>query len=379
MMSFANFNPTENVIPTDPRFGCGPSLVPVSYLESLAKTGKHLMGTSHRKSAVKNVVKNIQDGLRQYFQLPEDYSIVLGNGGATFLFDMITLGLVEKKVLHYTCGEFSRKWFEFSAKVPWVSATEETVPVGSGIDPHMKAGFDTICCTLNETSTGVQIAAFPHQRQDDALLVVDATSGGGQVPCDIRGVDVFFFSPQKVFASDGGLFIAIMSPRARARALAIEALHDQGERYIPGIMSWKNALENSDKNQTYNTPAIATLFFMQEQVKAMNAFGGYQAVIKAAKEKADFIYAWAKERPYLTPYVGEEKYRSIAVATIDVSDQYPIDELLGRLEKLKLVYGIDSYRKLGRNQMRIGLFHNISLDDIKKLTQLIDQAISQYS
>lgn len=360
----------RELIPSDPRFGCGPSLVPVAFLESLAKTGVHYMGTSHRKPGVKNLVKEIQEGIAKYFQIPSDYTVVLGNGGATLLFDMIGLGLVDKKALHFTCGEFSEKWYKCSKAIPWISAEQVNVPFGQGINGEAKPGCDLIAVTLNETSTGVQLSKLP--KIDEAtILAVDGTSGAGQCPCDVSIVDVFFFSPQKVFASDGGLWVAIMSPKAKERARVIS---ERKDRYIPDIMSWMHAISNSEQNQTYNTPALATLFMMNEQIKRMNN-EGVAAVMAEAKKKAQLLYSWAENKSYLSPYIKEKEFRSQAVATIDVDDRVNVDDVIKFLEKKKWVYGIDGYRKLGRNQFRISMFHNISFGDLEKLTKLISLLI----
>ena len=356
----------KNMIPSDPRFGSGPSLIPTEYLEKLSQTGLHFMGTSHRKSAVKNVVKEIQEGLKKYFNLSDDYTVCLGNGGATLLFDMIGLGLVDKKITHFTCGEFSEKWFKSSKLIPWITAEQVGVPFGNGINGTAVAGSDVIAVTLNETSTGVQLSKLP-QVDEHTILAVDATSGGGQCPCDLSNVDIYFFSPQKVFASDGGLWIAIMSKKAIARALKIA---EDKTRYVPDIMNWNHAITNSQQNQTYNTPALATLFMLNEQVKAMNVLG-YHEVQKLAQEKANLLYGWAESKPYLSAFIKEAEFRSHAVATIDVDSKVSVDDILKVLEKKKYVYGIDAYRKLGRNQFRIAMFHNISLEDLKKLTQLL--------
>lgn len=365
--------PTE-FIPSDPRFGSGPSLIPVNYMKSMLETDVHLLGTSHRKPAVKDLVKSVQEGLKTYFELPDDYSVVVGNGGATFLFDSIGLGMVRKKSVHYTCGEFSSKWYKAHANIPWIEAENIEVAYGQGINPKNHDDADMVCCTLNETSTGVIVTELPHV-DDDTILAVDATSGGGQVPCDLSKVDLFFFGPQKVFASEGGLYIAIMSPKARERALN---LNEDKSRYIPDIMNWKTAITNSDKNQTYNTPSISTFYFLNEQVKHMNKVG-YKAVQEETRRRADFIYDWASEKDYLKPFVEEKQFRSNAVATIDVDDRYKADELIKRFEQEKWVYGIDAYRKLGRNQFRIALFYNITFEDLKKLTQLISHAIENES
>lgn len=367
---FENYEIPKEFIPSDPRFGSGPSKIPTEFIDSLRETGVHLLGTSHRKPAVKNLVKEVQDGLRKYFQLPDDYSVVLGNGGATFLFDSIALGMVEKKSTHFTCGEFSTKWYKAHDRVPWIEAENVSVDFGKGITPENRDDADMICCTLNETSTGVIVDAFP-EVDDNTILAVDATSGGGQVPCDLSKVDLFFFGPQKVFASEGGLYIAIMSPKARARALK---LAEDKSRYIPDIMNWKTAIDNSDKNQTYNTPSITTFFFFNEQIKLMNK-DGYQAVQEEGKKRAALLYGWAQEKDYLKPYIEEEKYRSTCVATIDVDDKVDTASLIKKLADEKVVYNIEAYRKLGRNQFRIAMFHNITFQDLEKLTKLLSHAI----
>ncbi|MBT3982884.1 MAG: phosphoserine transaminase [Bacteriovoracaceae bacterium] len=367
---FEDFTVKDQLIPTDPRFACGPSKVPVEYLERLAATGKYLMGTSHRKSAVKNLVKEVQEGLLEYFGVGGTHKVVLGNGGATLLFDMIGLGVVQKKSIHYTCGEFSSKWFKSIDSIPWLEAENRSAGYGQGNQFGDNSGADTVCVTLNETSTGVQMSELP-KVEEGALLCMDATSGAGQCPCDVSKVDVFFFSPQKVFASDGGLWVAIMSDKAIERALSIAG---DKSRYVPGIMDWNAAITNGEKNQTYNTPAIATLFFMNEQIKEMNKLG-YSEVQKLAEEKANFLYSWASEKEYLSCYVEKDSVRSRAVACIDVDEKIPISDLINVLRKKKILQGIDAYRKLGRNQMRIALFHNVTFEDLKKLTTIVSLAI----
>ena len=357
----------KELIPSDPRFGAGPSKVPVEFLKKLENTGAHLLGTSHRKPAVKGLGDSIIKGLREYFNLPEDYSVVLGNGGATLLFDMIGLGIVKKKSVHFTCGEFSTKWYKAHDKIPWIETENISVPFGEGNDIHGSyPDADMICVTLNETSTGAIIDKLP-ETQEGQLLVVDATSGGGQVPCDISKVDMFFFSPQKVFASEGGLYVAIMSPQARQRALDIAG---DASRYIPDIMSWKNAIDNSDKGQVYNTPSISTLFFLNEQIKKMNEVG-YASVIEEGIEKSNLVYQWADEKSYLEPFIKNKRFRSNVVCTINVHESFPVSGLLKKLHEEKVVYGIEPYRKLGKNQLRIGVFHNVLKEDVQKLLKLL--------
>ena len=367
---FENYKVPKDLMPSDPRFGVGPSLIPVEYMERLAQTGTELLGTSHRKPAVKNLVKEMQEGIAKYFNIPEGYEVVLGNGGATFLFDMIGLGLVEKSSIHYVTGEFSSKWQKSHAKIPGVEAKLEDAGIGNGVNPKEVEGYDTICATLNETSTGVIITELPDVRDKDVLVAVDGTSGAGQVPLNLDLCDVFFFSPQKIFASEGGFWVAIMSPKAIKRAEKIA----QTDRYIPEIMSWKLAIDNSRKNQTYNTPSVSTIFFLNEQVKTMNELG-YDKVIEMANKKAKLIYDWANSKDYLEPYIADEKFRSTSVATVNVDEKYPVKDLLATLREQKVVYDIDSYRKLGKNQFRISLFHNVSYENLEKLTKIISQAI----
>ena len=368
---FENFRVPQELLPSDPRFGVGPSLIPQAVVEKLAQTGHELLGTSHRKDAVRNVVKEVQDGLRKYFSLPSDYEVVLGNGGATFLWDMIGLGLVEKSSLHFVCGEFSDKWYRAHKLIPWIKAEKREVPYGKGINPQEEEGHDLICCTLNETSTGVMLSDLPQIKNPNTLMAVDATSGAGQIKIDFSKVDLYYFSPQKVFASEGGFYVAIMSPKAIKRALKIA---EDSSRYIPEIMKWPLAIENSRQNQTYNTPSISTIFYMNEQIKLMNKIGE-EGVIKEAKEKANLLYNWANEKAYLKPFIQDEEFRSHAVATIDVDEKFKMDDLTKVLRAQRVAYDIDAYRKLGRNQLRISLFHNVSYENLEKLTRIISLAI----
>ena len=372
---FENFKVPSELRPTDPRFGCGPSLIPVEHLKKLASTGQTVIGTSHRKMAVRNIVKEIQDGLTDYFQLPAGYEVVLGNGGATMLWDMIGLGMVEKKSSHFVCGEFSEKWLKAHQLIPWISTKEHKVDNGQGINPFEEADVDFVCTTLNETSTGVQLSNIPKLKNNNVLMSVDATSGAGQLPVDFNHVDMFYFSPQKVFASEGGLFISIMSPKAIERALKIGA---DKSRYIPEFFKWQHAIENSRSNQTYNTPSLATLFLLNEQVKHLSLMG-YKTVQADAQKKAKLLYHWAEAKTYLSPYVKEAQFRSKAVATIDVDNKYVVEDLTKVLRAQNMALDIDAYRKLGRNQLRIAMFNNISYDDLEKLTKMISLAIEQES
>ncbi len=367
---FENFEVPKELIPSDPRFGSGPALIPTKHIKSMAETGTKLFGTSHRQPEVKKLVKEVQEGMRTYFTIPKDYEVVLGNGGATFLWDMIGTGMVEKSSSHFVCGEFSSKWHQAHKNIPWIEALENKVEFGQGINPENTPNADTICCTLNETSTGVQLSSLC-EVDDKTILAVDATSGAGQIACDISKTDFFYLSPQKVFSGEGGLFISFMSPKAMAR---VEKIGKDSSRYRPIIMDWSLAIDNSTKNQTYNTPGVCGLYLINETLKEMNT-KGFEAVALEAKKKADLLYGWAESKEYLSPYVVDAKFRSHAVATINVDEKIPVDGLIKRLRDLNIVYDIDAYRKLGKNQFRISMFYNVKYADLEKLTKLISTAI----
>jgi phosphoserine aminotransferase len=349
----------------------GPSLIPRKSVLSLVEAVPHLLGTSHRKMPVRNLVREVQEGLRNYFQLPFGYEVVLGNGGATFLWDMIGLGLVENSSFHFICGEFSDKWQRAHELIPWIKTGKMKVDYGLGINPVEQPGFDMICCTLNETSTGVQLSEIPQMKNPQTLLAIDATSGAGQVKMDFNRADLYYFSPQKVFASEGGLYVAIMSPKAMERAFRLEKEH---HRFVPQSMKWSHAIENSKNNQTYNTPAVSTIFFLNEQIKILNKIGENQVILEA-KRKADLVYGWAESCPYLSPFVKDSSFRSMTVATIDIDEKFNADDLVKVLREQHAAYDIEGYRKLNRNQLRISLFHNVSFEDLEKLTKIISSAI----
>lgn len=368
---FESFEVPKDLVPSDPRFGVGPSLIPNEFIDALKKTGSHLLGTSHRKPAVKNLVKEIQEGIKKFYSLPDGYEVVIGNGGATFLFDMIGLGLVKNKSHHFVCGEFSKKWYLSHSNIPWVNTTITEVEFGRGINISVNEDCDMICCTQSETSTGVMFNELPVV-SDDIILAVDATSSAGQLDIEFSKVDLYFFSPQKVMGGEGGLYFAIMSPKALKRA---EELYDRNT-YAPIVMSWKHAIDNSLKNQTYNTPSITGLFYVNEQLKILNSIG-LEDVRKQATKKLELMQEWVGEKKYLSFFVEEQLYRSETVATINVDDKFSVAELAKRLRELKIVYDIEGYRKLGKNQLRISLFHNVKYEDLKKLTEIISLAIEK--
>ncbi|MGB0452953.1 MAG: aminotransferase class V-fold PLP-dependent enzyme [Bacteriovoracaceae bacterium] len=367
---FSDLQIPSELIPSDPRFGCGPSVIPMEHVDALREKGVHLLGTSHRKPAVKNLGSDIQSGLLKYFGLSDDYLVVFGNGGATQAFDAIGLNFVKKKSAHFVTGEFSKKWWMSHDLIPWIETEKLEVEMGQGMTPRMIEGCDLIATTLNETSTGVIVDELP-DLDENTLLAIDATSGGGQVACDVKKVDIFFFGPQKVFASEGGLFIAILSPKALKR---LDEMGESNKNYIPQMMNFQTLVDNSKKGQVYNTPSVSTMFLLNEQIKKMNE-RTYEGVIAEGQRRAELLYSWAEEKPYLKPFVEEEKYRSTVVATIDVDEKIPADELVKALESQKIVYDINSYRKLGRNQFRIAMFYNIAYSDLEKLTKLLSHAI----
>ena len=366
---FENTKIPSELKPSDARFGVGPSLILQDHVQKLADMSPNILGVSHRSEPVINLCAEMQAGIKKYFNLPAGYEVIMGNGGATFLFDMIGLGLVKKSSLHYVCGEFSNKWFLAHENIPSITAKKIEVKYGTGINPEFDANYDMICATLNETSTGVIFDELP-TCDENTLMAVDATSGAGQVELDFNKVDLYFFSPQKVFSAEGGFYIAIMSPKALRRA---EELEDSGT-YRPIVMSWKNAIENSLKHQTYNTPCVSNIFLLNEQVKLMNTLGE-KKVIELARKKAELMYSWAESKEYLTCFVEEKKFRSHCVATINVDDKYPVGELAKFLRENHLAYDIEAYRKLGLNQLRISMFHNVSYENLEKLTKIITLAI----
>lgn len=368
---FENLEIPLELKPKDPRFGVGPSLIPNNHLQNLAKYGDEFLGTSHRQLAVRKICQEFQEGLKKFYKLPSGYEVILGNGGSTFLFDMIGLGLVKRKSYHYVSGEFSNKWYEAHKSIPWIEANAHHCDYGHCHNPQDQAGFDMICCTHSETSTGVMLSSFP-KVGDDTLLAVDATSSAGQVELDLSRVDLYFFSPQKVFAGEGGFYVVIMSPKALKRA---SELYDV-DHYRPKVMSWKFAIENSLQNQTYNTPSLSGIFLLNEQMKLLNSIG-LSEVQNQAKKKYKLIKTWVDEKSYLEFYVKDEQFRSITVATINVDKKFPVSDLANRLRDKKMAFDIEGYRKLGENQLRISLFHNITFEDLEKLTKIISYAIEK--
>ncbi|ART72176.1 phosphoserine aminotransferase [Mycobacterium dioxanotrophicus] len=356
--------------PRDGRFGCGPSKVRPEQLTALVAAGD-LFGTSHRQAPVKNLVGRVRDGLRQLFSLPDGYEVVLGNGGSTAFWDAAAFGLVDKRSLHLTYGEFSSKFASCVAKNPFVGdPIILKADPGSAPAPTSDPSVDVVAWAHNETSTGV---AVPVQRPDgDALVLIDATSAAGGLPVDITDVDAYYFAPQKNFASDGGLWIAVLSPAALARIEAIAAT----DRWVPDFLSLPIAVDNSVKNQTYNTPAIATLVLLAEQIDWLNGNGGLDWAVKRTADSSQRLYSWAEGASFATPFVTDPALRSQVVGTIDFDDSVDAAAVAKALRANGIV-DTEPYRKLGRNQLRVGMFPAVDPDDVSALTRCVDWVVER--
>ncbi len=359
--------PTE-LLPQDGRFGCGPSKVRPEQLEAVMARMTSVMGTSHRQAPVKNIVGSVREGLTSLFNLPAGWEIVMGNGGSTVFWDVATFGLIRERSHHLVFGEFSSKFAEASAAAPHLA---EPIIVSSDPGTHPATASDATCDIYayphNETSTGV--AMSPVRPAKDGLVVVDATSAAGGLMWDPSQVDVYYFAPQKCFASDGGLWLAACSPAAIERIREIKAT----KRWMPASLDLSIALDNSVANQTYNTPALATLIMLDEQVKWINSKGGLSWAASRCAESARNMYSWAEARAFATPFVANPAQRSDVVATIDIDgvDANQISAIL----RANGVVDTDSYRKLGRNQIRVGMFPAIDPADISALTACIDVVV----
>ena len=354
------------MLPSDGRFGCGPSKVRDAQLDALAGAGRRLMGTSHRQPPIKQLVGSVRAGLRELFSLPDGWEVVLGNGGSTVFWDVATFGLVEQRSQHLVFGEFSQKFADATAAAPHLG---QPMVVSSEPGTHpaaIAADVDTYCLTHNETSTGVAMQLTRPAGIGDALVIVDATSAAGGLAWSPSEVDVYYFAPQKSFASDGGLWIACCSPRAIAR---IEKINSTG-RWTPASLDLKIALDNSRADQTYNTPAIATIFLLDQQLQWMLAQGGLSWCAARTAESADVIYNWAQQSAYATPFVTNAAQRSHVVATIDL-DGVAASDMSAVLRNNGIV-DTDGYRKLGRNQLRIGMFPAVEPADIAAFTRCVD-------
>jgi len=361
-----------DLLPGDGRFGCGPAKIRPAAVRALAADGAKLLGTSHRQEPVRNLVREVREGLAALFSIPDGYQVVLGNGGSSVFWDVAVSSLITSRSAHASFGEFSAKFAAAAAAAPHLAdPSVVTAPVGSAAAPTAVEGADVYAWAHNETSTG---ALAPVRRVVDAdpgaLVVIDATSAAGGVAVDITQTDVYYFAPQKSLGSDGGLWFALLSPAAYDRVMSI----DSSDRWIPESLSLARAIENSVMNQTLNTPAIATLFLLADQLRWLNTRGGLPFAAARTADSAGRIYAWAEESAYATPFVTPP-YRSPVVATIDFTgvDATRIAAVL----RANGVVDTEPYRKLGRNQLRIGMFPNVEPSDVSQLCRCIDYVIEQ--
>ncbi|AOT03520.1 phosphoserine transaminase [Arthrobacter sp. U41] len=372
-MSDTSITIPANLLPKDGRFGAGPSKVRPEQLEALAAASK-LLGTSHRQAPVKNLVGSVRNGLSQFFRAPEGYEVILGVGGSTAFWDIASFGLVENKAQHLSFGEFGSKFASATNKAPFL-ADSSIIKSEPGTRPSARAeaGVDVYAWPQNETSTGV---AAPVQRVAGAdagsLVLVDATSAAGGLDVDVAEADVYYFAPQKNFASDGGLWLGLFSPAALERAARIKA----GGRWIPDFLDLQTAIDNSRLNQTYNTPALATLVTLDAQVQWLNASGGLDFASSRTADSAGRIYRWAEASEYATPFVAKADERSNVIATIDFDDS--IDAAaIAKVLRANGIVDTEPYRKLGRNQLRIATFVAIEPDDVSALLECIDFVVGE--
>ena len=360
----------ENLKPRDGRFGCGPSKIRPEALHSLINS-QNILGTSHRQKPVKNVVNRVRTGLNSLFNLPEGYEVVLGNGGSTAFWDIATSGLIEHKSQHLSFGEFSSKFAQAAKENPFIEdPTVIKSEPGSHPLPVAEAGIDVYALTHNETSTGVSMQIKRPNGTEGALVLVDATSAAGGLMVEAKEFDAYYFAPQKSFASDGGLWLALMSPAALERAVKIKA----SGRWIPAFFDLTIAIENSKLDQTYNTPALATLILLADQIEWFNNNGGLKFAAGRSEASAKMMYGWAERTSYTTPFVSDSAMRSNVVATINFDDAIDASQIAATLRANGIV-DTEPYRKLGKNQLRIGMFPAVDSADIEALTKCIEYVV----
>jgi phosphoserine aminotransferase len=369
----------EELRPRDGRFGSGPSKVRPDALERLAGAGAGVMGTSHRQKPVRSLVGEIRAGLRELFGAPDGYEVVLGNGGTTAFWDAAAFGLVRRRAVHLTYGEFSQKFATVTSGAPFledpivIAAEPGDAPDPLAISPVGEGEpADVLAWAQNETSTGVMVPVVRPPASDAALVLIDATSGAGGLPVDVAQADAYYFAPQKGFGSDGGLWLALLSPAAQERVGTVQA---EG-RWIPEFLSLQTALENSLKDQSYNTPALATLLLLADQIRWMLAGGGLEWCVARTRASSEHLYGWAEAAPYATPFVKDPAKRSLVVGTIDFDESVDAAALAATLRANGIV-DVEPYRKLGRNQLRVGMFPAVDTDDVQALTSCIDWVLER--
>ena len=361
----------DTLKPRDGRFGSGPSKVPAAAVAQLGTTGGTLLGTSHRQAPVKALVARIRAGLRELFDLPAEWAVLLGNGGSTAFWDAAAFGLIRERSSHLVCGEFSAKFAAVVKGAPFLGEPRvHSTEYGSAPEPAADPGADVYAWPHNETSTGVVLPVRRVAGADaGALMVVDATSAAGAVPVDIAETDVYYFAPQKVFAGEAGLWLALCSPAAVDRIRAVRAA-----RWAPPSLDLLLALENSAKDQTYNTPAIATLWLLAHQIDWLLGAGGIEWGAKRCADSAGRLYAWAEASSYATPFVADPALRSPVVGTIDFDASVDAAAVAATLRANGIV-DTEPYRALGRNQLRIGMYPAVDPDDVSALTACIDWVV----
>lgn len=357
-----------SIKPADGRFGCGPSKVRPEALAALAERAS-LMGTSHRQAPVRDLVAGVRSGLAELFSLPGGYEVVLGNGGTTAFWESATAWLVRSRSLHLTYGEFSQKFATATAAAPFLAdpIVVEADP-GDAPEPTADPGADVLAWAHNETSTGVMVDVRRPAGAGESLVLIDATSGAGGLPVDVAQADAYYFAPQKAFGGDGGLWLALLSPAAIAR---IEELDGAEDRWQPAFLSLQTALENSRKEQTYNTPALATLILLADQIEWMLGNGGLDWCVGRTGDSSGRLYGWAERSTVATPFVADPAKRSLVVGTIDFDESVDAAALAAALRANGIV-DVEPYRKLGRNQLRIGMFPAVEPGDVEALTACID-------
>ena len=354
--------------PADGRFGSGPTKVRPEALARLA--ARHdLMGTSHRQAPVKDLVRQVRDGLRDLFALPDGYEVMLGNGGATAFWDAAACGLVRRRALHLVYGEFTQKFATVTTDAPFLAdPIVVSAAPGDAPEPVSDGDADVIAWAHNETSTGVMVDVRRPAGSENALVVVDATSGAGGLPVDVADADAYYFAPQKAFGSDGGLWLALVSPVAIERIVELDNAPD---RWTPAFLSLATALGNSRQDQTYNTPALATLLLLADQIDWMLAGGGLDFCVARTRASSDHLYGWAEASQFAAPFVADPARRSLVVGTIDFSPELDAAAVAKTLRANGIV-DVEPYRKLGRNQLRIGMFPAVEPADVEALTACID-------
>jgi phosphoserine aminotransferase len=377
----------EDLKPADGRFGSGPSRVRHAQLEYLSRVGGGefpVMGTSHRQKPVRSLVGRVRTGISTLFSLPEGYEVMLGNGGTTALWDALTCGIVRERALHLSYGEFSSKFAACTKGAPFLAEPVVVeAPAGDAPEPRADASADVITWAHNETSTGVMVPIARPAGAEDSLVLIDATSGAAGLPVDVTQADVYYFAPQKGFASDGGLWLAVCSPAALERIEQIERDRPgigspPNPRWIPDFLSLSTALENSRKDQTYNTPAIATLLLLADQLDWMLEQGGLPAMVARTSASSSHLYGWAESHAHATPFVSDPAKRSLVVGTVDFDESIDAARLAATLRANGIV-DVEPYRKLGRNQLRVAMFPATDPADVKALTACIDYVLERQS